>query len=185
MVRQSRSSDGPHPVDVGRPITVVSIGDEQVRSVTAEQAAAAADLGMMRTWYGWWLEAGFTPSEIAEWFPLTTYRCHGPDAAVALRRAEVTAAGFRAAIDEMFRATTGDLDEQLDAIGAANRAVLMQEVAEFFEWRSRAAALVRNEALTVARQRGATTVDLAARFGWSKQRIDQLTGPSARRRVWR
>lgn len=135
---------------------------------------------MRGTWYALWVDAGFEHDAIAAWYPLTTYRSVGPAAALALRNAEISPAKYLATIEDTAACPpmNSEVAHANDAISAANEAVLWQEVAEFLRWRANIALFGRDDALVRAREFGATTVELARRFGWSKQRIDQLTRKS-------
>lgn len=179
-----RIRDAPHAAVAGRPAP-----DQAAADVTAADEAGAAMIGggMQPAWYAKWLDAGFSHAEIEEWWPVTSYRSYGPDAAVVLRSVGLTPPGFLAIAMKLIDVPRDPADEpdiSLDAISAANTALVWQEVAEFLQFRRDIAFGRRNSSLSIARDAGATAPDLAARFGWSKQRIHQLT-PSGVKRKYR
>jgi len=148
---------------------VVTIDDEELRPLTEEEDEAARELGMYnRRWYGAWVDSGFTPEEIVEWYPLTTYRTVIPVAAVRLIASGWTPTDFREAIirsSEVYQPSK-------DGDQALRDAVLWDEVAAYHHGQMTAAIVQRDDALCTARKRGMATKTLARHFDRYKQQVN-------------
>lgn len=153
--------------------------DQELREPTPAEALVAASLGVDEHWYPAWLGSGFTPAEVAEWYPTTSScRSGSPAAAVRLSSAGWSPADVRAAIAavETGRAycTASDVET------ATREAVLWQEVGEHYRSRLRRAEQLRTTALQAAQALGAGPATLGRRLGLTPRVVAGLIG-----RGWR
>lgn len=148
---------------------------DDVRPATAAEVDAAHALGMDPRVYATWIDAGFSPEDVGQWYPVTRTRGTGPDTAVRLREAGVSPTTWWAAVDQVVRAR-GYLT-QSTAAGCADAAVLWDDVARHLLACADAVKLIRNDAVHAARALGYSSDLLAQRLRISAEVLELLPHP--------